>query len=456
MELIPAGVLGALFLFGALRWRGAVIGALLLTVFEGAIRKWVFPESQEWIYLSKDFLLLGSYLGFLTPRMLRHQRLFPSHPANGLLAALAALGLFELVNPFLPNLLVGLFGLRAHLLYVPLMYMVPSLFPDAPRLRRLAFGFMLASMIPLLLGPIQFSSSPDSILNRYPWEGDPESRVAVFGSAGMPRITGTFSYITGYTTYLVLVILTAFALALTERRPRVRWALYAVLGLAVSNLFMTGSRGPFLILAAAVPALLILTLSKTRDWARVTRVLSVLLVVLGLVSGRVFPDAWSAFWYRVQGNADVFGRIVGAVRDPMATLADAGVLGYGIGTAHQAAPFLVAGELGDSLPPAREDEWGRIILELGPFGFALVLLIRIAVVHRLWTAVASSRDAGLQPFLTVALLFALAHIPGNLVFDHTASVLYWFVAGVALIAPGRRQLEPPASSGTRERQRAGP
>lgn len=454
MDLIPAGVLGALFLVGALRWRQAVIGALLLTVFEGAIRKWVFPESQEWIYLSKDFLLLGSYLGFLTPRVLRREPLFPRHPANGLLAVLGALALLELVNPSLPNLSVGLFGVRAHLLYVPLMYMVPSVFPDAARLRRLAIGFMLVSMVPLLLGPVQFSSSPDSILNRYPWESESAPRVAVFGNADMPRITGTFSYITGYTTYLVLVVLTALALALTERRPRVRWMLYAVLALGVSNLFMTGSRGPFLILAVAVPVLLIVTLSQTRDWARVARVLCVALVVLGLVSGRVFPDAWSAFWYRVQGNSDVLDRVVGTVRDPMTALADAGVLGYGIGTAHQAASLLVAGEAGESLPPAREDEWGRVILELGPFGFALVLLIRVVVVRRLWTALASSGKAGLQPFLAVAFLFTLAHIPGDLVFDHTASVLYWFVAGVALIAPDRRPLQPPASSGARERQRA--
>ena len=43
--------LGAL---GILRWRVAVIAALILAVFEGALRKWVLPEFGQWIHFAKD------------------------------------------------------------------------------------------------------------------------------------------------------------------------------------------------------------------------------------------------------------------------------------------------------------------------------------------------------------------------------------------------------------------
>ncbi len=46
------------------------------------------------------------------------------------------LGLIELANPDLPSLGVGLFGLRAYLMYVPLMYIAPAALGDAAALRR--------------------------------------------------------------------------------------------------------------------------------------------------------------------------------------------------------------------------------------------------------------------------------------------------------------------------------
>ena len=46
------------------------------------------------------------------------------------------------------------------------------------------------------------------------------------------------------------------------------------------------------------------------------------------------------------------------------------------------------------------------------------------------------------------LVFVLAHVPGNLVFNHTASVFYWFMAGVALIPTVRPSSESGASPST--------
>ena len=60
--IMLAGVGAAVWSFR--RWREAVQLAMVLVIFEGAIRKWVFPGAQDLIYFAKDVLLLGAYAGF--------------------------------------------------------------------------------------------------------------------------------------------------------------------------------------------------------------------------------------------------------------------------------------------------------------------------------------------------------------------------------------------------------
>src|SRR5206468_6400442 len=111
------------------RWRIAIQYALLLMIFEGAIRKWVFPSAQDLVCFAKDVLLLGAYLGFF--RGPRPRLRLPALPAlYGALAAVALVGLLQVFNPALPNLLVGIFGFKAYFYYVPLLFVVPAAFSD--------------------------------------------------------------------------------------------------------------------------------------------------------------------------------------------------------------------------------------------------------------------------------------------------------------------------------------
>ena len=233
MDLALGGFFSALFLFGLFRWRYAVIAALILAVFEGALRKWVFPEWGQEIYFAKDMLLLGAYVSFWGPRFRWRKRLFERHPANGVIALLSLWAVLQLLNPSLPNLWVGLFGIKAYLINVPLMYMIPAVFPDEQRLGKFWAAYLILSLIPLTLGILQFLAPPDSILNQYAWMEDLAPGVAVFGDVPKARVTGTFSYITGYTTYLVLVSLMCVTLVVSQRVRLLRWGLYGLLGLGL-------------------------------------------------------------------------------------------------------------------------------------------------------------------------------------------------------------------------------
>ncbi len=457
MSLVIGTVYAALLAFGAARWRHAVMGVMILAVFEGAIRKWIFPEFHQWIYISKDILLLGAYLSFFGSRLVLKKRLFDRHPANGVLALFGLLAVLELANPGLPNILVGIFGLKAYLMYVPLMYMIPQVFPDARSLRTFWAGYLILSLIPLVLGPLQFAAAPNSVLNKYAWEDELAPGVALFAGAGKARVAGTFSYISGFAIYLVLVFLMALALVVFERRFWFRWTLYSLLGLALSNLVMTGSRGPLLTLGLAVTTLLLLTVwVKGPGRLRVASTLCVTIPLIALLVGSAFPEAQRAFLDRARENEDVPERIAGILYQPLWALREAGLFGYGIGSAHQAINFLVPGGIGEVSPPGAEGEWERIILEVGPFGFALVILARILVARHLWKALVTSENKAANPFLVSALLFSLLCLPGNLIYNHTAALFYWFLAGLALEPAGAERTRLPVSALMRAARRGQP
>ena len=442
MEVIVGVIILGLIAFGVIDWRKAVIAALFLVVWEGALRKWAVPELHQWVYFAKDFLLLGAYIRFFAERLFRGERVFFRHPANPVLVLLTLLSLEQLLNPALPNFAIGLFGIKAYLYYMPLMYMTPALFPNYAGLRRIIIVFVLAASIPLSLGPIQFANPGDSFLNKYAWEDEAAPGVATMGeSGGRIRVTGTFSYISGYAVYLLLLALLEIALLMDEKNAKLRLALYSLVGLTFANLLMTGSRGPFIILITAIPAMLLLAAGAKRP-GRIKYALTICLVLPAVVgvAGRVFPEAQGVFLDRAEQAEDTESRFISLVTGPLWALGEAGVLGYGIGTTHQAmAPLFPYRE---TTPPAAEGEWERIILEVGPIGLLLTLLVRFFVVKRLWDAVMAARGTEFLPLLSVALVFILVHIPGNLVFNHTASFFYWFLAGIALIPRASRTWEP--------------
>ena len=64
--LFTIGLMGGvvLIMMSYANWRLAVKSALVIALFEGAIRKWVFPAGQELVYFLKDVFLIGAYLKF--------------------------------------------------------------------------------------------------------------------------------------------------------------------------------------------------------------------------------------------------------------------------------------------------------------------------------------------------------------------------------------------------------
>ena len=106
-------------------WQRALFGVFVLLIFEGALRKWVLPGAQAQIYLLKDVILLGVYLGFFLDRRRTQPTLRDGRAIKIILVVAFGFGCLEVLNPSSPSVLVGLAGLKTYFLYAPIAFVLP-------------------------------------------------------------------------------------------------------------------------------------------------------------------------------------------------------------------------------------------------------------------------------------------------------------------------------------------
>src|SRR5262245_39706727 len=109
-------------------WKRLIWFVMFLLVFEGAVRKWIFPGLQAQIFFVKDLILIGAYGAFLAapPRPGAHLKVMVGLRVLFVLSLIYFM--FELLNPNSPSLLVSVVGLKNYLLYMPLAFIVPYMF----------------------------------------------------------------------------------------------------------------------------------------------------------------------------------------------------------------------------------------------------------------------------------------------------------------------------------------
>jgi len=414
------------------RWRQAIPVVMVLLVFEGAIRKWVFPGAQDIVYFAKDLLLLGAYVGYFTDST--EGRLHaPKVPMLTLPLAMCALfGLLQIFNPRSPALLVGVFGWKAYFFYVPLIFVVPAALSSDLQISRFLRRYVLLAIPVCLLGTAQFFAPASSVLNSYARQQVDETQIATFGSSEHIRITGTFAYITGFTSYLLATLILVLALlAATRWRFRANLWIFSAFGLALIGLLMSGSRGPILFLALLLPLYWWLAIVREGGVATSGRlVIAAALVGCLVVYGS--SGATEAWLGRAAGHSDVAGRLTQPFLSPFRALDAAGLFGFGIGTAHQTAAAVVSGVrpyswLNGALV---EDEPGKIMVELGPLGFMLFYFVRCYLAAYAFRQVFVLRTLFHRAIAIGCLLFFIAQLPGGVVFEVTAGLYFWFFAGL--------------------------
>ncbi|MGB7441349.1 MAG: hypothetical protein WA919_09805 [Coleofasciculaceae cyanobacterium] len=439
--LIALVAVAVIFYLSSLNWRHSVKALLFILVIEGALRKWVLPQASDMIYFLKDLVLLGAYLKYYAFSDSERKIPVKSDLLKILIFLVTGWCSFQAFNPSLGSPIVGIFGLKAYLFYIPLMWMLPNLFTSEEELRQFVRSYLLL-VIPIgILGIVQYFSPISSPINAYaPGEVD---SVAAFN--GHVRITGTFSYIGGYAIYLIVSFALLIPLLSINQPKWWRLATIAELLLVTVNSFMSGSRG---VVFAEVLFLLgyLAAQGFTRPASTIRLVKQFLLpvIVVSLAASIWFQPAIDNFVLRATSNSDVSGRITNSFSSPLEFAQYKGLDGYGIGSTLPGGRALRSAF---KLPPAEvipvyfESEMGRITLEIGPIGFLLWYGLRVSLLVALWLVFWQLKRPFLRQLALTAFLIHLIQFNGQLIVNHTVLVYYWFLSGFIFLLPRLEQIE---------------
>ncbi|MBN8420534.1 MAG: hypothetical protein J0L73_16570 [Verrucomicrobia bacterium] len=417
-------------------WRAAVKVAFVAVLLEGAIRKWLLPSGEELVYFLKDIFLVGAYLRFyLSPDPeLRTLRL---RVPGTLIFLLCSAVSFSALNPNIGSPLLAAYGVKIYFMYLPLTFMMPYLFRTQQELLRQLTWYVLLAVPICLLGVLQFKSDRFSMINTFA-SGMGETGAVGFGVGDRARVTGTFSYISGHTTFVVVFYILSVVLLTLKETPRKWLIIFVVVPLLAGNALMGGSRASMVSIAFVTFGFALAAMGGRLGTARNFVITLVVGGVLALAGGvYFFADALVHFEARAKGAETVKGRVMD---HPLAALElavkEGGLFGYGIGTAHSATAA-IRKKLG-ILPlkkavPGMDNELGQIFAELGLFGFLGWYGLRILLLWLNWRAFLTSPPGVIRAICLAAVLIQFPHIVMSVVYNHTANFFIFALSGVGLI-----------------------
>ncbi len=245
--LVAAAALYVAFAVGVARPLESLYGLVLLTVVEGAIRKWIVNDIT--IFLLKDMLALGIYAAVLpaaAPRALRRPWWF-------VVPLAAIVGLAAVSAPLTGSVSQAAVGLRSYVIYLPLLWVAPLLLTTRRRVGVLLAGFLAVGVIEALFAMVQALAGP-GVLNKLVSGALPA--MITLNGAEYIRPTGTFMQ-TGVTAaFLFFAVLVALAVVATGPGRRLRSAGFAALALLMCGVVYSAARsllGSLLVLT--VPAI---------------------------------------------------------------------------------------------------------------------------------------------------------------------------------------------------------
>lgn len=213
-----------------IKFNTALIILLMITTFSGAVRKWLSLSSGV------NNILLGILLIFPIFLLFYKSIDEKTYKFNIFYIYLFFLIIFA-SNPLNLTIYHGLFGILVHIGFYALLL---SYFKNSSSFEDSKFAIFSGGLLvfEVVLGSIQYVSTPDSFINRYAVEEGVESGVALVGDS--IRVTGTFSYIAGFSSFLFLGLFTVFYFIKKEIFKKYS---YSLLGFVFYGALISGSRG---------------------------------------------------------------------------------------------------------------------------------------------------------------------------------------------------------------------
>ena len=380
---------------------------LALLIFEGSLRKWVFPGLSDMLLIVRDPVVILIYLMALAQGRM---------PSNGWIIATAVFMGACLVGSFLAgqdNLLITVYGLRTNFLHLPLIWVMATVLTRRD-VENMGKAILLLTIPMTLLMVAQFKAAPDAYINR--GVGTDDGIGQLYGALGHIRPPGFFSFITGPQLYFPLAA--AFFCHELNARRKLWWPLLAACGVAIVIALPVSISRTVAVATSFIGLVYVLSqirLGLLRPGLLRTGLIAI--VVLGVVGFLpVFDDAREAFlsrWETAQGKdvegvgmGSIFDRLFGGWDYLSDVASSSSLFGSGIGMGSNVASKLSTGRMGFMLA---ESEWAKCFLELGlPLGAAFLgyrIVLALALAKNALQRLLRHRDA------LPVLLFSAAFTP---------------------------------------------
>lgn len=396
-----------------------ILYLFLFTTLSGAIRKWgVDSKILSNAILGIQLMIPLSFVFF--------KNAFHFDYSQRNIFVVLLIYIFALLllasNPLGATIGHGILGLIVHLgFWLPMFIYVKD--PEAFKLEKLIPLFIILCFAQVILGSIQSTLPTDAWLNRYATtEGEGFADALVGDSV---RVSGTFSYISGYGSFMLFYTLLACVLIKIRYQP---FVLIPFLAIGYYGCLISGSRGTtysYLIIIGMY------VLTSVNIKANGKLIAGALLVVF--VGGffnfvlqdplhiyEKFAESSSNFEERTEGATDnTRGRVFGALDELIYLEFDHDIIGVGLGSTYQGANALF-GYNRNLNGQGFETEFKRIVLE----GGYILLILRFVMFFYLMRFLKGSFFFKLTIFTLSLFVFSIIYNTYN---------AFFFMLGIALI-----------------------
>jgi len=375
----------------------------LLLIFEGTLRKWIFPQ------LSAPLLLVRDPVALMIVFEAYRENKWPEKwsAVTGVLAAvLLGICVIQLIagnNPWF----AALYGLRSYLLPFPVAFIMGENL-DEQDLREFGYATLLILLPMTLLEIAQYLAPPGSFLNIGAYEGAEQIRYI----GQHVRASGTFSFVSGPTSYCPLAA--AFILyGFVSGKVAPKWLLWSAAFALLLSVPVVGSRSLVFVLGAVAVCAAIGALCGVTQLFQSLRFAIPLLAIAFLVSLLpIFSQASVSLHQRFAQASHSEGSITQAAQERTVgsmlysienTDFSSHAFGQGMGAGAAAITKLTQGEVQFI---AGESEFDRILYELGPFPGLFFAVFRFLLTLFVGaSAVAQARRQEPLALLLVPLMF---------------------------------------------------
>lgn len=347
----------------------------ILLIFEGALRKWFLPALSTPLLVIRDPLAIWIFI------MARQKGYLKFNSYSFFMVLAGVLSFFTAVTIGHGNLFVAIFGARILILQFPLIFAIGRIF-DWEDVIKIGKATLWISIPMTILIAVQFYSPQSAWVNK--GVGGDTSGAGFGGALGYFRPPGTFSFTTGVVFFYGLLAAYIFYFWLHSDMVN-RLVLMASTACLLISIPLSISRSAFFEVFLSLVFSVIAAWKRPKYvWRLVAAGIVVMLIFQVVKNKSFFSTSTDAFNSRFETanesegglNGVFLDRFLGGMISAVQNAPTLPFFGFGIGMGTNVGSNLLTGESSFLIS---EQEWGRMIGEMGLLLGFTAIIIRISL-----------------------------------------------------------------------------